>query len=130
MREQRVQIGINLCKKDGESAKRDRPTIAILPENTKRPKTFSKQDIASTSTEQTKVLKKVGRRAQINDTSTSSEPEQPAPKKGKVTKRGEAKTPEVAIEFEKERPPSIIDISSNTTESKVQPKGPVNQGEM
>ena len=76
------------------------------------------------------MLKKVGRHAQINDTSSSSEPEQPAPKKGKITKRGEAKTPEVAIEFEEERPPSIIDVSSNTTESEVQPRDPANQGEM
>ena len=57
-------------------------------------------------------------------------PEQPAPKKGKTAKRGEAKTPEVVIEFEEERPPSIIDISSNTTESEVRPKDSANQGKM
>ena len=118
------------ARKTGKVLRETDHTIAILPENTKRPKIFSKRDIASTSTEQTKVLKNVGRRVQINDTSSSSEPEQPAPKKRKVTKRGEAKTPEVAIEFEEERPPSIIDISSNTTESEVQPKDPANHGGM
>ena len=118
------------ARKTGKVIRETDHTIAILPENTKQPKIFSKRDIASTSTEQTKVFKKVGRRAQIKDTSSSSEPEQSAPKKGKIAKRGEAKSLEVAIEFEEERPPSIIDISSNTTESEVQPRDSANQGEM
>ena len=64
------------------------------------------------------MLKKVGRRATINETSSSSEPEQPAPKKGKKNqKQGKAKTPEVAIECDEEKPPSLIDISSNTTQN-------------
>ena len=92
-------------------------TIAIFPGKAKRPKIFSKRDIASTSVEQKNVLKKVGRRATINETSSSSEPEQPAPKKGKTQKQEKAKTPEVAIEFDEEMPPSVIDISSNTTEN-------------
>ena len=93
------------ARKTGSVIRETEHTIAILPENTKQPKIFSNWDIASTSTEKTKVFKKVGRRAQINDTSSSSEPEQPARKKGKTAKRGEAKTPEVAIELEEERPP-------------------------
>ena len=73
------------------------------------------------------MLKKVGRRATINDTSKSSEPEQPAPKKGKTQKQGDAKTPEVAIEFDEERPTSFIDISSSTTEKEIPTEEPTKE---
>ena len=116
------------AKKTGKVIGETKHTIAILPRKAKQPKFLSKRDIASTSTEQTTLLKKVGRRAQINDTPSSSKSEQPSPKKGKTTKGRKVKTPEVAIEFEEERPPSIIDISSNTTEGEAQPKESDNQG--
>ena len=77
---------------------------------------FSKKNIACASTEQKETLKKTGRRAGIDDTPSSSESEQPAAKKGKAKKRGKAKTPDVAFDFDKKAyPPSVIDISSNTT---------------
>ena len=46
-----------------------------------------------------------------------NEPEQPATKKGKTQKQGKAKTTGVAIEFDEEKRPSVIGISSNTTEN-------------
>ena len=105
------------ARKTGKVIEETTHTIAILPEKAKQPKIFSKRDIASTSTEQKKVLKKVTKRAKINETSSSSEPEQSAHKKGKTQKQGTTKTPEIAIEFDEEMPPSIIDISSTTTEN-------------
>ena len=114
------------ARKTGKVIEETSHTIAILPEKAKQPKIFSKRDIASTSSEQKKVLKKAAKRATINETSSSSESEQSAHKKGKTQKQGTTKTPEFAIEFDEEMPPSIIDISSTTTENesstKEQPK--------
>ena len=105
------------ARKTGKVIEETTHTIAILPEKAKQPKIFSKRDIASTSTEQKKVLKKMAKRATINETSSSSEPEQPAHKKEKTQKQGTTQPPEIAIEFDEEMPPSIIDISSTTTEN-------------
>ena len=65
------------------------------------------------------MLKK---RATINETSISSEPEQSAPKKGKTQKQGKTKTPEVAIEFDKEGPPQSSTFRRIQQETKVQSK--------
>ena len=113
------------ARKTGKVIEETQHTIAILPENAKQPKIFSRRDITSTSAEQ-KVLKKVARRATIIETSSSSEPEQSAPKKRKTQKQRKTKTPEVAIEFDEEKPPSFIDISSNTTENESSTKEQTN----
>ena len=53
------------ARKTGKVIEETTHTIAILPEKAKQPKIFSKRDIASTSTEQKKVLKKVAKKQQL-----------------------------------------------------------------
>ena len=54
------KLEATFARKTGKVIRETEHTIAILPENTNQTKIFSKRDIASTSTEQTKVFKKVG----------------------------------------------------------------------
>ena len=112
----------NFARKTGKVIEETTHTIAILPEKAKQPKIFSKRDIASTSTEQKKVLKKAAKRATINETSSSSEPEQSAHKKGKTQKQGTTKTPEFAIEFDEEMPPRLSTFRRLQRKMKVQLK--------
>ena len=70
----------------------------------------------------------MGRSARIDESSSSSKREQPAAKKGKAKKGGKAQTPELAHDLEDARP-SILDISSNTTETETVPQETVGEGE-
>ena len=64
----------------------------------------------------------MGKRAVIEESSTSSEAEVPAKKKGKPIKWGKLSNPELAFDLENEANPYIIEISSNTTVSEETPK--------
>ena len=64
----------------------------------------------------------MGKRAIIEESSTSSEAEVPAKKRGKPIKRGKLANPELALDLENEANPLFIEIYSNTTVSEAAPK--------
>ena len=76
-------------------------TIAVLPEAAKHAKVFSKRDIMQASKEQKDKLKKAGKRAIIEDSSSSSELETSAKRKGKKTKCGKSLPSEVNTKWGK-----------------------------
>ena len=104
-------------------------TIAVLPEGAKQAEFFSKQDIMQASKQQKEKFKKAGKRAIIEDSSSSSESKGTTKRKGKKTKQGKSPllglsakweklpTPELAFDLQNKTQPSIIDISS-TADSK------------
>ena len=97
-------------------------TFTVLPGPSKNPKAFSKRNEAQASKEQKKKLNRLGKRAVIEESSSSSETEIPIKKEGKPTKWEKPATPEFAFDLENEAPSSIIDISSNTTGNDEAPK--------
>ena len=99
-------------------------TIAVIPGPSKRPKIYSKRDVVKASKQQKEVFKRGGKRAIIDESSTSSELELPAKKKGPAVKWGKTTSPELAFDSETEANPSIIEISSNTTVNGEESKGP------
>ena len=64
----------------------------------------------------------MGKRAVIEESSTSSEAEVPTKKRGKPKKWGKLANPELAFDLENEANPSIIEMSSNATVSDEVPK--------
>ena len=83
----------------------------------------------ATSTEQNKMFKKMGRRARVDETPSSSETEQTAAKKGKSKKWGKQKPQNWPLNSMKKRPSSTIDNLSNTTENETVPQETVGPGQ-
>ena len=91
-------------------------TIAALPENSTKPKVYSKRDVASSSAEQNRIVSKTKRKRVIYDSSTSESGEHRKVQK----KKKQRQAPEMAIEFEEEETPQIIDIAANSENSESQ----------
>ena len=73
-----------------------------------------------------KKIQEIGKTVVIEESPSSSEIETPAKKKGKATSWVKPAVPELAFDLKSEVPPSIIDISSNTTENGESPKAAQN----
>ena len=93
-------------------------TVSILPESTELVKSFSKRDIASANSAQKEKIKKTARRkrAILAESTSHSETDEPKKKNMPKKKKEEKQTPELAFDLEAEPRPTIIEISSGTTE--------------
>ena len=100
-------------RKAAKVIKESAHTITALPENSTKPKVYSKRDVASSSAEQNKIVSKWKRKRVIYDSSTSESGEERKVQKKK--KQGQA--PETAIEFEEEETPQIVDTAENSESS-------------
>ena len=112
------------AKKTGKFVNETAQTVYILPERSTTVKTFSKRDIACASASQKAKFKNASkRRAIVSESTSASEGEEPVRKQ---KKKGMVRTPELAFDLESEQRPSIIGISSGTTEGESQQIGTSN----
>ena len=90
--------------------------MSILPDLTQPGKIFSKRDIASADSTQKEKIKKTARRkrAILSESTSNSETDEPQKKKMPKKKGEKKQTPEFDLEAEPR--PTILEISSGTTE--------------
>ena len=104
----------------------------MILEKTNTPKVYSKRDVAAATEEQKKKLdyKKNKRKTKMAETTSSSDSESQPAVRRKAPKKKKDSAPEIAFDFEKDDRPSIIEISSNTTNDKEEAsRGPVTKEE-
>ena len=121
--------GRNSSPRLRESRERYRRHLILLQyyQDRQRTRKHSQKEKAQASKEQKEKLNRLGKRAVIEESSSSSETEIPIKKERKPTKWEKPATPEFAFDLENEAPSSIIDISSNTTGIDEAPKTAQNE---
>ena len=103
-------------RKAAKVIKESAHTITALPENSTKPKVYSKRDVASSSAEQNRIVSKTKRKRVIYDSSTSESGEERKVQK----KKKQRQAPEMAIEFKEKETPQIVDIAAKSESSESQ----------
>ena len=103
-------------RKAAKVIKESAHTITTLPEKSTKPKVYSKRDVASSSSEQNRIASKTKRKRVIYDSSISESREERKVQK----KKKQRQAPEMAIEFEEEETPKIVDLAVNCENSESQ----------
>ena len=108
-------------KKTGRKIKESAHTITLLPEGSKKPKTYAKRDLAAAISKQKEKFQKTNepekkkkKRAIIDSASESESTENKMEKKKKQKKKPRL-TVEVQIDNEEEMRPPVIDLTASTS---------------
>ena len=127
-------------KKSGSKIKESAHTIILLPEGSKKPKTYAKRDLAVATKEQIEKIrntnepdkKKKKKRAIIETTSESDSTENRTERKKKQKKVNPRFTAEFEIDNDEEVRPPVIDLtaSTSTEEDSNKKKGELQTGSL
>ena len=109
-------------KRAGRKFKETTNTVTMLPESSKKPKTYAKRDIAIATTEQKEafVRAKSEKKRTLSTTRESDSSDNMIQRKN-VQKKKKKQAPEIAIDLnaEEEPGPKVIEIETSSTEAEM-----------